>query len=57
MKKNLKILILIIFLFIIIYFFINNKNKKIYADVGSSNEADIQLMARAINRRGKRRKL
>lgn len=56
MKTILYIFLIIIFSICLIYFSGNLQNNKVLAASGNST-SDLQLMARAINRRGKRRKL
>ena len=56
MKTILYIFLIIIFSFCLIYYSGELENNKVLAAEGS-RASDLQLMARAINRRSKRRKL
>jgi len=52
-KKLIYIFLIILVSIFLIYFFVNLKNYAVSID--ENNSSDIQLMARAINRRSKRR--
>ena len=56
MKTILYIFVIIIFSFCLIYYSGELKSSKVLA-AGGNSASNLQLMARAINRRGKRRKL
>ena len=54
LKTILFILLITIFSFFLIIFSVNSNNYIVYGENGNST-SDLQLMARAINRGGKRR--
>lgn len=56
MKTIFYIFLIIIFSICLIYFSGNVNNNKVLA-ANSNSASDLQLLARAINRRGQRRKL
>lgn len=57
MKKIINNILIIIFVACLIKFIIYLNKNEVLAQATKNYSSDVQLMARAINRRGKRRKL